>query len=129
MCREYEDYYKMIEEKANESGRYLAFHCFKFMGDNNSEDLELLREFRDTYLKKHEEGRKLLDLYYDVATILIDKLNDSKDRSKYYALAYDEIKKCIDFIKNKEYEKATAQYIYVVLKLSADLLTENRYVF
>ena len=102
--------------------RLLASACFCFMGKtDNCEELVLLREFRDVYLARYEEGRKLIDLYCVVSYQLVDKINASKDKNKYYEFAYNEIKKCLHFIKNRENEKATAHYIYLVLKLSSYL--------
>ena len=122
LYEDYLNYYKAIDLEEKVEKLYIASACFDFMGkSDNCEELTLLIKLRDEYLARYSEGRKLIDLYYYLAPQILDEINASKDKNKYYEFVYKEIKKCVDFIKCGENEKATAHYIFIVLKLSSEL--------
>ena len=97
------------------SGCFLTSACVDYFGKpDDCYELTTLRKFRDNYLAKTEEGKKIISQYYKVAPAIIEKINNSDSKDKFYLYIYDEIKKCISHIENDKNESALTVYMKMV---------------
>ena len=63
-----------------------------------------MRAFRDNYMRKTEEGKALVDEYYDVAPKIVEAIDASPDRDKYYQYINEVVNRCVALIGKKKYE-------------------------
>lgn len=96
-------------------GCFLTSACTEFLGKpDDCEELTKLRAFRDNYMKSSEYGKNLVEEYYRVAPEIVDKINASEDKNKYYSELYQTIILCIaeiDQCKNDEALKLYKQMV------------------
>ena len=100
---------------------YLTTACCEYY--NKSDDcaeLTALRAFRDNVLLKTDEGKKLVEEYYQTAPQIVDKLKEIGD-DKNYVFIYDTILQCIKEIDNKDYDTAVKTYKNMVYTLKDKL--------
>ena len=86
-------------------------------------ELNTLRSYRDSYLLSTEEGRQMVDEYYNIAPTIVKRI----DREKNAGAIYEDIWKtylspCIDLIERGENEKCRDLYSSMVRKLEAKYL-------
>jgi len=86
------------EESSGGSFCFLTSACCEAMGlPDNCMELTLLREFRDGFLAKQRDGRRLTRDYYRMAPIIVRRINASPNRKQlhhqnYYRLVIPTIK-------------------------------------
>lgn len=83
-------------------------------------ELEILRKFRDEYLRKKYSNEIIK--YYEISPKIVDLINESSQKKEIYTDIRKEINKCIYFIENKEYEMAFEIYKKMFLKLKIDFI-------
>lgn len=102
---------------------YLTSACVGHLGKpDDCEELTILRVFRDLYMGNTEEGRALVKEYYEVAPKIVEKIDASKDKDKYYNRIYEKVQKCIGLIKERKYKEAQDEYILMTKTLKDELL-------
>ena len=87
---------------------------------DDCEELTVLRSFRDTYLKSTQEGRALVEEYYSVAPLIVEKINSSDKKEKYYEYIYEVVEKCVKLIGIGEKERALNEYKFMTLNLKKE---------
>ncbi len=98
-------------------GCFLTSACTEYMGKpDDCEELTKLRAFRDSYMKQSESGKKLVEEYYRIAPLIVEKINISEDKNKIYEDIYQTILKCIVAIDGGNNSKAQEMYIQMVNK-------------
>ena len=81
-------------------------HKYKKNFDDNCEELTILRWFRDNYIKLPEKFH-----YYKVAPQIVEGINNSKYKLKYYEFIYDQVvKACVEAIKSGDFKFAYNRY-------------------
>ncbi|MDU1579493.1 hypothetical protein [Finegoldia magna] len=116
-CRIYRNY-------SSSGGCFLTSACManqmdKF--DDNCEELTILRNFRDTYVK--EKYPSSIDEYYVIAPKIVKKIDSLGKKNEIYNHLYNElVQPSVKLIKNNEYEEAYNLYKDVSLELSKDYL-------
>lgn len=81
-------------------------------------ELTILRKYRDEWLLKTEEGRRLVEEYYDMAPALVQCIDMRKDAEKIYESLYEkELSACISLIRSGQYETCKRRYIDMVKRL------------
>ena len=107
-----------VEER---SGCYLTSACMQHMSedfDDKCYELELLRWFRDNFVSQED-----IKHYYKVAPLIVQKIDVSGKRDKFYSQIYDKIVfPCVKDIEQGNYQSAYDRYKFSVKKL------ENRFV-
>ena len=100
---------------------YLTTACCEYYNkSDNCAELTALRAFRDNVLLKTEEGKKLVEEYYQTAPQIVDKLKEVDDKQN-YTFIYDTILQCIKEIENNEYDVAIKTYKQMVYALKDKL--------
>jgi hypothetical protein len=80
--------------------------------DDNCEQLEVFRNFRDNYVNKYPA---LVSEYYQIAPTIVSKLNSMPDNKSSYQSIYDKyLSKCYSLIKANENESAKDIYVEMV---------------
>ena len=86
-------------------------------------ELETLRNYRDTYLMQTEEGRTIVEEYYEIAPGIVTILNMQKDVRKVYEEIYrDYLMPCIRYIEDGQKEECKELYMQMVKQLQRQYL-------
>ncbi|MCR4587423.1 MAG: hypothetical protein K5682_03340 [Lachnospiraceae bacterium] len=82
------------------------------------EELNLIRSFRDGYMAGSEEGRALIDEYYDIAPTIVKRIDKSSNADKVYQMILQEyILPCVDKIKTGDLSGCMSTYCKMVENL------------
>lgn len=112
---------KRTKDKTSGSGCYLTTVCMSHMQDNFDDccdELMTLRWFRDNFVKKED-----IKHYYDIAPIIVDKINSYPDNNNIYKWIYEQVvQPCVVAVQNKNYEFAYSIYKNGVLVLEEQFI-------
>ncbi len=116
--KSFETVTKINGQKENSSGScYLTSACmkhFQYKFDDNCYELTVLSWFRDNFISKED-----IDLYYEVAPIIVENIDALEDNDKIYDYIYKYIiEACIKAIENGDYDFAYSRYKSSVLTLN-----------
>lgn len=74
-------------------------------------ELNLLRDYRDSYLQQTEEGEQMVKKYYDVAPTIVKHIDRNSEKAKIYKEIWkDYLSPCIRLIEENENEKCRVLY-------------------
>lgn len=119
-CDHYEDAYGDDYGGGSDSSCFLTTACVAYMKKpDDCEELTVLRSFRDGYMLTNKEGKALVDEYYTIAPVIVEKLMASEHADAYFKDIYQTILKCVQLIKSGENEQAIDVYKQMVLKYKA----------
>ncbi|MBE6163768.1 MAG: hypothetical protein E7156_00340 [Streptococcus gallolyticus] len=106
-------------EIRNDGGCYLTTATVEHMGfEDNCYQLNILREYRDNYLAKFQDGANDIEHYYKIAPDIVSKINSSSNKDEILNNIYNQlIIPCISLIENKEFDKAHKLYKNYTLQL------------
>ena len=76
-------------------------------------ELVTMRKFRDDYLLKTEEGRQIVEFYYEIAPRIVKMLNKDRDMP----LVWHTIQECVSLITAEKWPQAIATYKAMLLIL------------
>lgn len=107
---------------------FITTACVRTMGeDDEGETLTVLREFRDGFLLRQENGRKLRDLYYEVAPQILAALRHRPDEEEILRRLYQGIlRRCVIAIQEGDEEFALWAYREMMLALIREFLPRRR---
>ncbi len=106
----------------NGSGCYLTSATVDYYGKaDDCEELNALRAFRDGYMKTAEGGEELIKDYCEVAPKIVELINSSDKKDKYYKYISEVVEKCVKLISMKENERALTEYKFMVENLKTEL--------
>lgn len=113
-------------EIKDDGGCYLTTVAVSYKGlPDNCYELTTLRNFRDNYLKKTENGTKEIQHYYSTAPLIIDKINKSPLKTTILEDIYNNlIYPCVELIESNKFQEAHQKYKQYTLKLEKELLTK-----
>ena len=106
-------------DKSDDKRCYLTTTCVYYKGmSDDCIELQILRDYRDNYLKTFEEGRKDVYEYYDVAPDIIKAIGLQPDAKEIWEDIYTNLVcKCVELIKEEKYPEAHSHYKNFVIKL------------
>lgn len=105
----------------NSGGCFLTSACVEYMGKaDDCEELTVLRSFRDNYLKDTTEGNELVEQYYEVAPKIVEHINVSEKKERYYKYIYSVVTNCIKLISENNYGAALSEYKNMVAGLKKE---------
>ena len=94
------------------SGCFMTSACVDYMGkEDDCVELETLRKFRDTKLKKYKCGQSLINEYYLVAPSIVESIEKSPKKDKYYQDIYDLVCQCVDKVNENKDDEAIDIYL------------------
>jgi hypothetical protein len=80
-------------------------------------ELTTLRNYRDTYLAAHAEGRKLIKEYYRVAPQIVESANNDPAHKEVYHYVYSQVQRACTEIEKDEFVAAKHVYLNMVRTL------------
>ncbi len=90
---------------------------------DNCYELQIFRSFRDNWLAKQPDGKKLIRKYYFLAPRIVELINSSDDRdSVYESINKEYLIPCLKKIENDEYESCKELYSKMVYELASRYL-------
>lgn len=100
---------------------FLTSACVKYQGKTDDcEELTVLRQFRDGYMRTIENGETLIKEYYESAPIIVEKINASAEKDSYYEFISKVVDKCVKLITVEDNESALNEYKFMVNKLKTE---------
>lgn len=97
--------------------------CDSLGKEDDCYELNMLRGFRDNYMMHSQEGIALVREYYEMAPLLVMRMNSIKDSGAIYQGIYDQfIQPCIAYIEERRYRQCQDKYREMVQTL------RNRYI-
>ncbi len=86
--------------------------------DDDCVELNILRDYRDTYMMSKPDGEKLIREYYDVAPSIIKHINVRPDAKQVYDEIWEDyIAPCIEDIREGKMEECLDLYIDMVYRM------------
>lgn len=86
-------------------------------------ELNTLRNYRDSYLLSTDEGREMVQEYYNIAPTIVKRIDKKADADKIYEDIWKTyLSPCISLIENGENGKCRDLYSSMVRKLEAQYL-------
>lgn len=96
-------------------GCFLTSACVEYLGkQDDCEELNVLRQFRDRYMKELENGETLIKEYYAIAPKIVEMIKASPNKDNYFQYIYETINKCVSYIKCLDNDSALNEYINMV---------------
>ncbi|MCR4808026.1 MAG: hypothetical protein K5857_10190 [Lachnospiraceae bacterium] len=92
--------------------------CRSLGKDDDCYELRTLRNYRDGYLLSSDEGREVVDTYYNIAPTIVNRINKGDSVSGTYLNIFKEyISPCISLIESGDYEECKKLYSDMVYSL------------
>jgi len=111
--------YEKIQEGFHRKLCYITTAVCESLGKGDDcYELNLLRNYRDTYLRETEEGRALVEEYYDIAPTIVTRIDKSEHAAQLYqAIWSDYLKPCIRDLEEQHPEACKSRYMAMVKDL------------
>lgn len=94
--------------------------CETFHKPDDCYELNLFRNYRDTYLASREDGEEIIKEYYDLAPTIVKHINRKQDSQKIYRGIWNEyLNPCIRMIEQGQNEACMDLYIEMVRDMQA----------
>lgn len=92
--------------------------CRSLDKDDDCYELKTLRDYRDQYLLGSDEGRDVVDTYYNIAPTIVNRINKTDEAASTYKTIFSRyINPCITLIESGEYEECKKLYSDMVYTL------------
>ena len=86
-----------------------------------------MKQFRDGYFSRNEEGRRLIEEYYDIAPTIVKRIaREDNPGEKYLYLWNTYIRKCVDLITREENERCGQLYRAMMAELKEEYMVTDR---
>lgn len=90
-------------------------------------EITLMKQFRDGYFSRNEEGRRLIGEYYDIAPTIVKRIaREANPGEKYLYLWNTYIRKCVDLITRDENERCGRLYRSMMAELKEEYMVTDR---
>lgn len=111
--------YEDIEKGFHRKWCYITTAACQVRGmQDDCEELNLLRNYRDTYMAAQEDGEKLILEYYDIAPSIVKHINMRPDADRIYdGIWKDYICPCIGLIREGRMDECLDLYTQMVLDM------------
>lgn len=112
------------EEARVGTGCFLTTACCDYKGlSDNCHELTVMRHFRDDYLRKKDYGGEMIDMYYEQAPQIVNRIDGSDHRAEILDYIYNEICMLVELYESQKYEDIAARYLMMMYKV--DLLSRE----
>lgn len=108
------------------SGCFITSACVEAMGlSDDCKELQILRQFRDNYLQKSPEGRKITMEYYKVAPRIVEEIKRKPDSCQIFKEIFNDTKKIVSQIEQGNSKMAITIYKCMMSQLKKKYLHNN----
>ena len=102
--------------------------CCQYKGlPDDCYELETMRRFRDEYLLKQKDGEAIVNLYYDRAPVIVERIEKMDKKEAILEYIYTQVQECVRLFEEKEYDNIEAKYLMMMYKV--DLYTMGELPF
>ena len=103
------------------SGCFLTSACVEARGlPDDCEELSLLRQYRDSYLRRRPGGTEEIREYYRIAPRIVEAVNAKENAGEIWDRVYEEmVRPCVRMIRAGAMEDAFRLYKAYTLKLAS----------
>lgn len=102
---------------------FITTACVEARGlSDDCYELQMLRDFRDTYMRTLANGDAMIERYYDIAPKIVASIKEKPNASDILAGLYKRVVESVKFIEAEQYQKALQNYIIVVRELEEEYL-------
>ena len=92
--------------------------CRSLGKEDDCYELKTLRDYRDGYLLSSDEGRNVVDTYYNIAPTIVNRINKEDEATVTYLDIFSKyISPCISLIEDGDYEECRKLYTDMVYSL------------
>lgn len=86
-------------------------------------ELNLLRNYRDTYLSSKDEGRRIVEEYYDIAPTIVNRIRRADDATEIFqGIWNDYLQPCVKMIEQNQMDECQDCYTDMVHNLQKKYL-------
>jgi len=106
-------------------GCYITTATFTALGicNDNCDELQKFRWYRDNILIKEPDGKELIEEYYKTAPLIVRKIEEMPNKEEIYKQIWDRyLSKCLEFLNKKQFAKVKKTYIEMVRTLQKKFL-------
>jgi hypothetical protein len=90
---------------------------------DNCYELQVLRAIRDTIVTWNDEMKELVKEYYEIAPVIVAKINSRKDCSEIWDDLYNNlVMRCVSLYEENNIEEAVQLYIKTVNDLKKEFI-------
>lgn len=94
----------------------------------NCRELVMMKEYRDRYLLRQENGEALIHEYYDIAPTIVKRIaKEAAPEEKYLYLWNHYIKKCVALLEANQKEQCREVYEAMMMELREEYLVTNQH--
>lgn len=117
---------KLWKKRSKEADKFCFITTATCNSLNKSDDcyeLTMFRNFRDTWLLHQDNGSSLIKGYYEIAPLIVDKINQLPNSREIYQSIWDEwLSTCLELIEQGRNENCKLRYIDMVKHLKKTFL-------
>lgn len=100
--------------------------CDYYGKSDDCQELNILRNYRDTWLRNQPDGEEIIAEYYNKAPLLVSLLKTSEHYEKYCEILWTRyIQPCLDMIKKGAFEECKQLYYKMVFFLESKLVSAD----
>lgn len=112
------------ESRESSSGCYVTpAVCNSLSKPDDCYELNTFRRFRDQCLKLQPDGENLISEYYEIALLIVDKINTLSNAQEVYASIWQTyLEDCLHLIESGSNEECQRLYIEIVESLKTKYL-------
>lgn len=97
--------------------------CESLGKPDDCHELQVLRNYRDGYLMSSEEGKQIVEKYYDIAPTIVKHIDQSAQAKEVYRNIYEEyLVPCIKLAEEEKMEECKEVYSNMVCELQQKYL-------
>ena len=97
--------------------------CESLGKPDDCHELQVLRNYRDGYLMSSEEGKRIVEKYYDIAPTIVKHIDQSAQAKEVYQNIYEEyLMPCIELAEEEKMEECKEIYSNMVCELQQKYL-------
>ena len=103
-------------------GCYMTTACCAYHGlADDCHELTAMRCLRDDYMRRTEEGQRMIADYYRTAPGIVKHIDESEERDALYDYIYGVVRNCAELVDAKCFARAKEMYQGMVDHLKAKL--------
>ena len=100
--------------------------CESLGKDDDCYELNILRDYRDNYLRNAEGGEKIVNAYYDIAPSIVKRINKCNNSNEIYKEIYEKyLSPCISLLENNKKDECKEIYSSMVIELEEKYLLQQ----
>jgi hypothetical protein len=102
----------------------IATACFKVVGDEDDcRELDVLREFRDWYMRERPEAAASISEYYAIAPVICQQINSLPNHAAIWRQVVCDVRRAVDLVESGKRDQAIACYQHLLDGLKSRFLS------